>query len=291
MNLMAKETKLAALLSAVFLLSIMSGIAQGKKGKGKAAASNKVTEIFHVSRVGQSGAAENRETLIAVFGSIAEEYNRKIKKEQARNPRVFKGERVRVIKRLDEKAANGSPLYLTAYGGSPSVMSVSGKANLKPGQLTPPLIISEAGEHSTTVTRQIRIKSPKSRGPELEVVSDSNVPTFFGIPIDTGATPRSSATYKTVTETKSFKKFQAKVSTERIDNRPIEMTTAMFTAQLKNGEVFDASRIEERRCRECVGFGRILGTSKIRGPDGKIPCPDCKEAGKIKWNVTYRVMW
>ena len=72
------------------------------------------------------------------------------------------------------------------------------------------------------------------------------------------------------------------------------MSQGLFVEMLKNGEVFTVVREEERRCQACRGFGRVKDdrpSNVDRAPDMKISCPDCDEVGKLKWKVTYQVVW
>jgi hypothetical protein len=278
---------------------------KGKGGKAKGLAT--VMEVFHVAYVGRKGAAESRELLLELFKSISDEYNRKIEKERAKSPQTFEGDRVRVLRRLDESDDHGK-LYLAVYNGGPSVISLEGDEDLRPGSLSPALLTEPAGEHQMKVTRKVRVKNDKEREPALEVVDEKagGAVTFFGIPVDGesssggnsgggsgGGSSSNSPQFKTVSEEKTMPKFNATVSTRRLDGGPPKMSQEVFVSQLKNGEVYSVNRPEKRRCQTCRGFKRITSDRPVgqRDPDGKMPCPECKATGDVGWDVTYRVMW
>ena len=81
------------------------------------------------------------------------------------------------------------------------------------------------------------------------------------------------------------------ISTERLVSAPLELTQALFVKKLKNGEVFTVSRDEQRRCRECIGFGRVVPKTGKRDADGKVNCPLCQAEGTLPWDVIYQVYW
>ncbi len=271
-------------------------------------------EMFHVSNVGRPGAAETRELLGAIYREVAGEYNERIEQEAGSKDQSqqFKGERVRILRKITEQHADGK-LYLCAYNGSPSVFVVPGEA-LQGGQLSPPLAgISENGQHTTEITRMV-VDPDASKGsePALQKVdaSTGSGVTFFGIPLDTGDSSSSSSSSssdddsasgdggssgkKQVKEQRTLPFYKAEVSTEPMSEGPPPMSQQLFLSMLKNGEVFSIEQLELRRCQECRGFGRIpdlLRAPGAREADGKIACPECEAVGKIYWTVTYKVGW
>ncbi|MCB1062509.1 MAG: hypothetical protein KDN20_06270 [Verrucomicrobiae bacterium] len=287
-------------------------MAQGQVGGKKETDAPTRTELFHVSRVGMNGAAETRETLMGIYETVSAEYNEKIKAEQSSSPQLYRGDRVRLLRDLDSKGANGGHFFLVAYQGGPKVFEVVGSVDgFEAGKLSPPLQIGEAdGEHPVEITRTITVKDPAQTEVVLETVDDDDdgAVTFFGIPIpgtskkkSSGGEPKtgggnsggSGSRRQEVTETKSLPLFAASISKVRLDGGPEEMSTPLFVSQLKNGEVFTITRPELRRCQSCRGFGRITTTKPpgFRDPDGKMECPECKAIGKINWQVTYKVVW
>ena len=118
----------------LLLLSLMGWLTAADKDSAKETA-----EMFHVSYVGRGGAAETRELLGAVYTEVAAEYNERIEQEAAETNQGqrYKGERVRILRKIKEKHAEGN-LYLCAYAGTPSVFVVPGEP-LKSGDLSPPL--------------------------------------------------------------------------------------------------------------------------------------------------------
>lgn len=181
------------------------------------------------------------------------------------------------------------------------------------GALSPALLIAEAGSHEATLTREVKIKQENKPEPSLEVVENGEEPaTFFGIPI--GGSPgsggssgssgssgkgtakssgKSEPQYKTVTEKKTFPKYRAEVSAKKTGGTIPDLSQDLFLTQLKNGEIFQVNRPEQRRCQICRGFKRVTSDRPVgkRAPDGKMPCPACRGAGEVGWNVTYRVVW
>lgn len=296
-------------------LALMATGSAGEAQESAAIPALETTEVFRVSRVGQPGAAESRELLMALYESVAGEYDRKVEADRAANPAQFKGDRVRILRDLREKDAGGGSLFLVAYNGGPAVISVTGEGGqaLNPGELSPALVIgeAEAQPHPVEITRTVMVKGPAAAEPQLETVDEDSggMVTFFGIPIPgTGtsggestakAAPKEPTPGKTVTrrqeitETKPMPKYPAQVSTERIDGAPEKMTTERFVALLKNGEVYTATRSEQRRCQACRGFLRVATDRPVgfRDPDGKMPCPSCRAVGKIDWDVTYKIAW
>ena len=259
-----------------------------------------VTEIFRVSKVGRANVVETRELLMSVYSLVEKDFNVEVAKKRNALEKAYRGEQVRVIKKLEGSDPNG-PLYLCAYKGEPSVFSIPGKPR-KVGELTPALAITENGTHETKFTRTIE---PKRDKPALEEAGSGGAVTFFGIPLvfDNGPSPKrpaaskggkkksAPAQKKEVTEVKTLKKYDAKISTEQLKDGPAMLSTALFVDLVKNGTVFKAKRTEDRRCQECRGFGRVADTMNRREPDGKMDCPDCGAGGKITWDVTYVVAW
>ena len=255
--------------------------------------------MFQVSRVGARGAAETRELLGLIYKDVATHYDSKLREEAAKNngEQEFKGERIRVIRKLAKSNHNGD-LFLCAYAGRPAVVKIAG-VQLKGGDLTPPLAnITEAGEHVTEITRTVvDLAAKKGSEPALQKVNKGGGGlTFFGIPLDTGggsAPAEEPPGTKQIKETKTLPMFTAEISAEKLEEGPPPMSQQLFLSMVKNGEVFQYQQFEERRCQECRGFGKITDTRPIgmRSPDGKMDCPDCGGAGKIKWDVTYMVGW
>ncbi|MEM8953148.1 MAG: hypothetical protein AAGD22_03260 [Verrucomicrobiota bacterium] len=297
------------LTSVIVLLATIAvaSYAQQKKTTADTEASStalETTEVFYTSRIGKTFAAENRELLKELYNSVAAEYDKEIEAQRAKQIEAFEGTKVRILKVLDEVDDNGQ-LYLCAYEGGPKVISIAGEI-YKVGQLTPALKISEAGEHTVEITRTILEKGSNQRGPKLE---NDGVVTFFGIPLviddkpvkarDAPPSTPNKPKPKTpkrheITEEKTLSKFNATVSTEKLEEGPALMSTDLFLEQIKNGNYYTVVRTEDRKCELCIGFGRVTDTFRpagMREPDGKIDCPDCKGAGKNAWNVTYRVAW
>ncbi|NRB75324.1 MAG: hypothetical protein HRU46_13265 [Verrucomicrobiales bacterium] len=261
--------------------------------------SQETAEMFQVSRVGARGAAETRELLGLIYKDVATKYDTKLREEAAKNNggQEFKGERIRVIRKLAKNNPNGD-LFLCAYAGKPSVVKITG-VNLKGGELTPPLAnIMAAGEHVTEITRTV-VDPAAKKGPEpalQKVNKGGGGVTFFGIPLDTGggsAPAEEPLGTKQIKETRTLPMFTAEVSTEKLEEGPPPMSQQLFLSMVKNGEVFQYQQFEDRRCQECRGFGKVQDTRPIgmRSPDGKMDCPDCSGTGKIKWDVTYMVGW
>lgn len=297
----------------ITVLLVAAGLGTGRTGAQDAASGPESrTELFHVSRVGTSGAAETRETLLDLYESVSTDYNEKLRAEQASNPQLFRGERVRVLRDLAPAPGGGGRLFLVAYNGGPTVFAVTGDAgDFEPGKLSPPLVIGEPdGEHPVEITRMVTVTDPARTEPQLETVDeeDGGAVTFFGIPIPgTGSkatggggggkgavsTKGGGTRREEVTETRSLPRYAATVSRERLDGGPDAMSTPLFVSQLKNGEVFTVTRPELRRCQGCRGFGRVTTTKPpgFRDPDGKMECPDCRGIGKIDWVITYQVVW
>ncbi|MEM0970146.1 MAG: hypothetical protein AAGJ31_12385 [Verrucomicrobiota bacterium] len=180
---------------------------------------------------------------------------------------------------LKKKDSHGN-LYLAAYQGEFAVISLPGELRKK-GQLTPPLELEAVGKEKATVTRQeIRLVSSGKK------VTEDTAPTFFGISILDED--------QEVVEVQSeeiLNKFKATISTKAL-TAPQKMDKDLFLSSLKNGEVYEVVREEQRRCQNCNGFGRVPwdGTGP-KSADGKMPCPDSKGTGKIDWKVTYKVFW
>ena len=261
--------------------------------------SQETAEMFQVRRVGARGAAETRELLGLIYKDVATKYDTKLREEAAKNNggQEFKGERIRVIRKLAKNNPNGD-LFLCAYAGKPSVVKITG-VNLKGGELTPPLAnIMAAGEHVTEITRTV-VDPAAKKGPEpalQKVNKGGGGVTFFGIPLDTGggsAPAEEPLGTKQIKETRTLPMFTAEVSTEKLEEGPPPMSQQLFLSMVKNGEVFQYQQFEDRRCQECRGFGKVQDTRPIgmRSPDGKMDCPDCSGTGKIKWDVTYMVGW
>ena len=254
--------------------------------------------MFQVSRVGARNAAETRELLGLIYKDITTKYDTKLREEAAKNNggQEFKGERIRVIRKLTKNNPNGD-LFLCAYAGKPSVVKISG-VNLKGGELTPSLAnITAAGEHVTEITRTV-VDPAAKKGPEpalQKVNKGGGGVTFFGIPLDTGGSAPAEEPPGTmqIKETRTLPMFTAEVSTEKLEEGPPPMSQQLFLSMVKNGEVFQYQQFEDRRCQECRGFGKVQDTRPLgmRSPDGKMDCPDCSGTGKIKWDVTYMVGW
>lgn len=273
-------------------------------GQQKAKKKKSVTEVFHVSRIGTAGAAESRDLLLDLYGTIARDYNKAVAQQRAQQPQQFEGEKVRILQRLNKQDSHGR-LFLAVYNGSPSVISLAGNRKVPVGSLSPALLIEESGRHQMTIERRVKVKQENQPEPSLEVVeAGEEQATFFGIPIGGSAAPATGKTkqkantgnqpgYRTVTEEKEFPKFNAEISTRKIGGEIPDMSQALFLKQLKNGEVFQVSRPEQRRCQTCRGFKRVTSDRPVgmREPDGKMACPECKEAGKLDWDVSYRVVW
>lgn len=256
------------------------------------------TELFHVSRVGRANAAETRESLIDFYREIEAGFNEQAIREFREQEQAFAGSRVRVIEDLGEEEA-GKSLYLVAYQGQPSVFLVDSALEMKEGELTPALEVVEAGTHETTVTR-IEVERIDDRGgPSLET-ADTGGATFFGIPVggaastpsepESGSEPKFKR--KRVTEVKSLSKFQA-ASSQVVLEKPPVFSKDLFLSAIKNGELYELNRQEQRRCQNCGGFKRVQTDLPFgqRAPDGKKACPECQETGKVLWDVTYRVTW
>lgn len=277
------------------------------KGKGKGKSDALPTEeIFRVSRVGQHGAAETRELLDLLYRDVAASYDADLKAALAKKnaSKALEGEKIRVIRKLKQNNPHGN-LYLCAYNGTPSVFRISGQAELQGGNLSPPLNqIANEGEHTTEITRVF--VEPSATGgnqPTLEKVDTGGGVTFFGIPMDSGtakkpvakSSPKADETPKKreITEVRTLPLFSASISTVEREKAPPPMSQDLFVKKLKNGEVFSVKTLEERRCQNCRGFGKVSDTRPpgSRSPDGKMPCSDCKAAGKIPWQVTYQVGW
>ncbi|MBP82833.1 MAG: hypothetical protein CMO61_03195 [Verrucomicrobiales bacterium] len=261
--------------------------------------SQETAEMFQVSRVGARNAAETRELLGLIYKDITTKYDTKLREEAAKNNggQEFKGERIRVIRKLTKNNPNGD-LFLCAYAGKPSVVKISG-VNLKSGELTPSLAnITAAGEHVTEITRTV-VDPAAKKGPEpalQKVNKGGGGVTFFGIPLDNGggsAPAEEPPGTKQIKEIRTLPMFTAEVSTEKLEEGPPPMSQQLFLSMVKNGEVFQYQQFEDRRCQECRGFGKVQDTRPLgmRSPDGKMDCPDCSGTGKIKWDVTYMVGW
>jgi hypothetical protein len=263
-------------------------------------ATRETTEVFHVGRIGQTYAAESRELLKELYSVVADEYNVEIEAQRSQQVEAFEGTKIRILKVLDESDDNG-PIYLCAYEGGPKVFSIAGDPR-RAGELTPALQVEEDGEHTVEITRTIMEKSKTREAPALE---NDGVVTFFGIPLVTDSGPvkarPSTPTPKPggpkrreVTEKKTLAKYKAHVSTDKLEDGPALMSTDLFVAQVKNGNVYTVHRDENRRCQICRGFGRItddIRPSGMREADGKIACPHCQGVGKNNWAVTYQVAW
>ncbi len=269
-----------------------------------------VTEVFHLAQVGQPNAAETAQLRKDLYLLIKQDYDKEVEKERAALKKAYAGQKVRVLRVLDVSDANG-PLYLCAYNGDLSVLSIAGESRFE-GELTPALKIEEDGTHITEVTRTVKEK-PKTptNKPALEVVDpeDSGVVTFFGIPLvfDDGPAMRNDAPQRKrkkvnrkpagtreVTEKKELPKFRASVSTEELSEGPPLLSPDLLLSTVRNGKIFQVGRQENRRCQTCRGFRRITDDIRPLGrrdPDGKMPCPECKQAGTVKWDVTYLVAW
>lgn len=258
-----------------------------------------ITEVFHVSRVGRPKAAETREQLIDFYREIETKFNAKAVEEFRAKAQAFAGTRVRVIEDM-EKSEDGLSLYLVAYQGQPSVFAASADVRMEEGELTIPLEIVEAGTHQTTVTR-IEVEQEDARGaPSLET-ADTGGATFFGIPVGGGSSspppqeePESGPKFKrtVVTEVKTLPKFRASPSQVVMETPPV-FSKDIFLNSVKNGELFEVERLEDRRCGNCGGFKRVQSNLPFgqRATDGKMACPECREKGTVPWNVTYRVTW
>ncbi|MEM7144048.1 MAG: hypothetical protein AAF591_02865 [Verrucomicrobiota bacterium] len=291
-------------LSCLTLAALLLGTLASSPPAQEKAAPQDTTEVFYTSRIGQPYAAENRELLKELYNSVAAEYNKEIEAQRAKQVEAFEGTKVRILKVLDESDDNGQ-LYLCAYEGGPKVFSISGDP-YNVGELTPALKIEENGEHTVEITRTVLEKSKTQKAPQLE---NDGVVTFFGIPLVIDDKPvkarnapptspskptPSGPKRREITEEKTLTKFDAQVSTEKLEDGPALMSTDLFLEQIKNGDFYTVVRAEDRRCQECVGFGRVTDTFRpagMREPDGKIACPECKGVGKNPWNVTYRVAW
>lgn len=292
----------------LFLCCLLPGVSVGAtKGKSKGNAESRSTEeVFRVSRVGQRGAAETRELLELLYRDAAASYDTGLKAELAKkdSTAALEGEKIRVIRKLKQNNPDGN-LYLCAYNGTPSVFRISGKAKLQGGKLSPPLNqISKEGEHTTEITRVF--VEPSATGgnqPALEKVDTGSGVTFFGIPMDSGPAKKPAASpspkaeelpkKREVTEIQTLPLYSASISTVKREKAPPMMSRELFLKMLKNGEVFSVEKLEERRCQNCRGFGKISDTRPpgSRSPDGKMPCPECMAGGKIPWQVTYQVGW
>lgn len=258
-------------------------------------------EMFQVSRVGFRGAAETRELLGRIYNDIATKYDANLKNGAMTNNggQVLKGERIRIIRKLQKNNPNDH-LFLCAYAGRPSIFKIP-ESGLQGGQLSPPLTtIASAGEYTTEITRTV-VDPNTRKGPEpaLQKIDKETGVTFFGIPIATGGGSGSNGRAKEQTGTKQVKEtrtlpmFTAAISTEKLEAGPPPMSQQLFLSLVKNGEVFKYQQTEDRRCQECRGFAKVSDTRPIgsRSPDGKMDCPDCSGIGTIKWDVTYMVGW
>ena len=258
-------------------------------------------EMFQVSRVGQRGAAESRELLGIIYRDVSSKYDAKLKADLAAKgaQETFKGESIRILRKLQKDNPNGN-LYLCAYNGTPSVFEIDG-GDLRGGKLSPPLVeITDAGKHTTQITRTVVDPNAKvGSQPALQKVDadTGGGVTFFGIKLDTGSSSSTPAVQKPgtkeVTETRTLPKLTAVISTEKLEEGPPPMSQQLFLSMVKNGEIFTVANPEQRRCQECRGFGKVSDTRQVgqRSPDGKMPCPECSGIGKIDWNVTYKIGW
>ena len=70
-----------------------------------------VTEIFRVSKVGRANVVESRELLMAVYSLVEKDFNVEVAKKRNALEKAYRGEQVRVIKKLKGSDPNG-PLYL-----------------------------------------------------------------------------------------------------------------------------------------------------------------------------------
>ena len=283
-------TLVALGLGAVVSLGSLS--AQKKQAKREVVP---ITELFRVSKVGRPNVAETRKDLGHIYAVVKADYDAMVKKERAGLPE-FEGERVRVLDVLDESDGHGT-LHLCIYEGSPAIFSIAGDP-LKRGKLTKPLLVKPLGTHETTVVRQVKVPVQGGGQPAFETVGSSdNEATFFGIALPgSSSAPAATTSYKTkeVTETKTYPKYMATVSTVPAENGSAEMTTDLFLSLVKNGEVFTFTEQVARRCQDCGGFGRITDTVRRTGhreKDGKIMCKPCLETGECLWKVTTKVVW
>lgn len=282
----------------LFLLFAVGASGQGFGENPQQSEGVPTTEVFHVSRVGHPKAAESREQLIDFYREIEAEFNAEAIREFRAKAQAFEGTRVRVIEDL-KKEEGGKSMYLVAYQGQPSVFLVGDEIDMREGDLTPPLEVVEAGTHETTVTRFEVERIDDRGGPSLETANTGGA-TFFGIPVGGAAAapaepePESEPKFKRtrITETKSLPKFQAAPSQVVMEKAPV-FSKDLFLSALKNGELYDLKRKEQRRCEGCGGFKRIQSNLPFgqRATDGKMACPECKETGKVLWDVTYRVTW
>lgn len=283
----------------IVLAAVLAPFVSGQDVEGR----NRTTEIFHVSRVGRANAAETREQLIDFYREVEVEFNREAKKEFQAKKRAFEGARVRILEVMDAKDG-GNSLYLVAYDGGPSVFSIEGEERWKAGDLTDPLEIVRDGVHITEVTRVVveNMGEKPDRHPALEE-AEEELATFFGIPIGGGSAreskqdnpsgpAESGVRWKRVVEEKTLPRFRAERSKKQL-TEPVKFSTDRFVAAVKNGEIYELDRKEDRRCQECGGFKRVPTTRPLgkRDPDGKMKCPECKGEGTIAWEVTYRVTW
>jgi|GEM_PF-1820222 len=260
-----------------------------------------VIEVFHVGRVGDPNAAEDKSRLLEIYKLLETDYNASIAAEQAGSA-IYKGDRVRILQDLGKTDSNGN-LYVSIYDGRPTVVSVPGE-KCQIGKLTPHLIIVSDGQHLSKVTREIvEKKIVREQKAALETSSSaSELPTFFGIPVFEEQ-PKQANTPKftevevverhLVTEEKLLPKMKATVSTELLNEGPAKMSTQLLVSNLKNGEVYTVTRQEHRRCQVCRGFKRVQTNLPpgLRDADGKMPCPHCLGEGGRLWSVTYQVVW
>lgn len=240
-------------------------------------------DIFRVSKAG--GDAEKRDQLLSIYGLVSEQFNKQAAKEFAEQKAVYAGQRVRVIEKLEEKDEHGQ-LYLAAYQGEPCVFSIA-EGDFKKGDTTPPLEIAEAGNYETEVTRLV----DDTGDAELKTEEQGGLVEFFGVVLDFGDGPVKARPKKEVTTTETLKKYEANPSTQVL-SAPVKMNKDIFLNSLKNGETYEVTQLEERRCQTCRGFGRVPNDgSAPRQSDGKMNCRDCMGQGKLPWKVNYIVAW
>ncbi len=241
-------------------------------------------DIFRVSKAG--GDAEKRDQLISIYGLVSEQFNQQAAREFAEQKAVYAGQRVRVIEKLEKKDDHGE-LYLAAYQGEPCVFSIS-EGDFKKGDTTPPLEIVESGNYETEVTRLV---DDTGGAGEVKTEEQGGLVEFFGVVLDFGDGPVKARPKKEVTTTETLKKFEANLSTQVL-SAPVKMNKDIFLNSLKNGETYEVTQMEERRCQTCRGFGRVPNDgSAPRQSDGKMNCRDCMGKGKLSWKVHYLVAW